>query len=45
MEGSLDIHSHYCVLASGRVNKRHKSKVLGIAIVVFGVGSVLELES
>ena len=45
MEGCLDIYCHNCVLASGRVDKRHKSEVLGIAIVVLGVSSVLELES
>ena len=44
MEGCLDIHCHYGVLASVRIHKGHQSEVFGIAIVVFSVCSVLELE-
>jgi hypothetical protein len=45
MECCLYIYSHYCVLASGRVHKRHKSKVLRIPIVIFSISCILELES
>jgi hypothetical protein len=45
MECSLYIYCHYCVFASGRVHKRHKSKVFRIPIVIFSISCILELES